>query len=101
MSITIGGETIEFPVGIRWPGGLDDLMLEGGDIVKLLLILGGIIAVVMIVVSGYTLITASGNPEKIQTGTKTLTGAVIGLVIVFIAYLLVAFITGDLLDVTI
>jgi hypothetical protein len=43
----------------------------------------------MIIVSGYTLITSTGNPDKVKQGQDTLTAALIGLVIVWIAGLII------------
>ncbi len=51
-----------------------------------------LVAVVMIIVSGYMFMTAAGDSEKIEKATKTITAAVIGMVIVFIARILVVFI---------
>lgn len=48
-----------------------------------------VVAVVLIIVSGYNMITSMGDPEKIQKGQKGLTAAIIGLVVVFIARLIV------------
>lgn len=51
-----------------------------------------VVAVVLIIVSGYNMITSMGDPEKIQKGQKGLTAAIIGLVVVFIARLIVMFV---------
>jgi hypothetical protein len=58
-------------------------------IIDLLVILSSIVAIVMIIVSGYTLITSTGNPDKVKQGQDTLTAALIGLVIVWIAGLII------------
>lgn len=51
-----------------------------------------LVAVIMIIVAGYTFITAAGDPDKIDKAGKTITAAVVGLVIVFIARILVEFV---------
>ncbi len=53
-----------------------------------------IVAVIMIIVAGYTFITAAGDADKIEKGKKMITAAVIGMVIVFIAALLVKYVLG-------
>ena len=51
-----------------------------------------IVAVVMIIVGGFSLMTAAGDPDKIQKGTKIVTASIIGLVLVFLSKLIVGLI---------
>lgn len=53
-----------------------------------------VVAVIMIVVAGYKFITAAGDPDKIEGGKKMITAAVVGLIIVFVAALIVKYILG-------
>jgi hypothetical protein len=46
----------------------------------------------MLVVGGYTFITSVGDAEKAQKAQKTLTAAIVGLIIVFIARAIVFFV---------
>jgi hypothetical protein len=55
-------------------------------------ILSVVVAVAIIIYSGYTLITSGGEPDKIQKGQKGIVAAVIGMVIVFIARILIIFV---------
>ena len=48
-----------------------------------------VVAVILIIVSGYTFITSMGEPDKIQKAQKGLTAALIGMVVVFVARLIV------------
>jgi len=76
------------------PGTLEDL------IVKVLnWLIGGsaVVCVVMLIVAGFTYMTSGGNEEKTQKATKTLTNAIIGLVICFIAVMLVNFVLKNFL----
>lgn len=50
------------------------------------------VAVVLIVVAGYMFITSAGNPEKVQRAQKVITGAIVGMVIVFLARMIVGFV---------
>jgi len=56
-----------------------------------------LVAVVILIVSGYTLITSVGDPEKIEKGQKGITAAIVGLIIVFLARTIVGFIIGEIL----
>ena len=56
-----------------------------------------LICVVMLIASGYSYITAAGDEAKIQKATKTLTWAIVGLVICFISVILVQFVVTNVL----
>ncbi len=51
----------------------------------------GLLAFISFLVGGITMITSFGNPEKFKKGVNVLVASVVGLVIVFSAYLLVNF----------
>lgn len=53
-----------------------------------------LVAVIMIIIAGYTFITASGDPDRIQKAGQTITAAVVGLIIVFVARLIVEFVVA-------
>lgn len=55
-----------------------------------------VVAVAIIIVSGYTLITSGGDTDKIQKGQKGIVAAVIGMVIVFLARILIVFVLETL-----
>ncbi len=59
----------------------------------------GALALVMFVYGGIILITASGNPEKVKQGMGIFMSAVIGLVIVFSAYMLVKYFGRSILNI--
>ncbi len=58
----------------------------------------GALALIMFVYGGFTLILSQGNAEKVKKGTGIIVAAVIGLVIMFGAYMLVSFL-GEAVDV--
>lgn len=66
-------------------------------IIKILLYFAGIVAVIFVIIGGYQIMTAQGNASQATNGRKTLTNAIIGLVIIVLAYIIiqavVAFIT--------
>lgn len=80
-------------------------LLEGGsilDIIATVIALGIIIAsissLIFIIVGGITFILSAGNDEKIKKAVHTIRYAIIGLVISFLAFFLVAWLSR-LLDI--
>lgn len=63
----------------------------GLNIVKYLFTIIGALALIMFVYGGFTLILSQGSPDKVKKGGEIIVAAVIGLVIVFGAYMLVSF----------
>ncbi|MBX4205162.1 MAG: pilin [Candidatus Doudnabacteria bacterium] len=59
-------------------------------VLELALGFAGLIAVAYIILGGYQIATARGNEEMAKNGRKTLTNAIIGLVIIIMAYVIVA-----------
>lgn len=60
----------------------------------------GLIAVIMILIGGFKWMTAGGNEEKIESAKKLLTSAIIGLVIVLLAWAIVLFALSVLTNTT-
>ena len=63
---------------------------------KILLPIAGLVAVLFIIIGGFQYITSRGNEEQAETGKKTLTNAIIGLVIVICAYVIVVVVINAL-----
>lgn len=49
-------------------------------------IAGGVVIFFMIILGGFTIIANAGNPDKIKEGGKTITSAIIGLLVLFGSY---------------
>lgn len=90
---------------MEWLQGL--LVLPGADstlqdfIIKIInwaIGFSAVVAVVMIIFAGFKYITAGGDENKIGSATKTLTYAIVGLVVCFIAVLLVNFVVAEFLQ---
>lgn len=72
---------------------------------NIIAILTGIAAVITIIISGFMFITAGGgisgqrssDPNRLKTARATLTAAIIGLVIVALAWAIVTFLTDKLI----
>ena len=58
----------------------------------------GFIAVALVIYAGIIITTAQGNPDKVKKGQKIITYAVIGLVIVALAYGIVNFIITGIVE---
>lgn len=74
---------------------LDGLIIH---LVNLAISFSVLIAVVALIIAGFKYILAMGDEEKIEDATKSLIFAIVGLVIVFIAPLVVEYITKTLLS---
>jgi len=73
-------------VNIQNPLGATDTIQELIiKIVDYVIPIAGLIAVGFLVFGGIQYITAGGQEDKIKTAMKTVTGAIIGLIIVFAA----------------
>ncbi len=76
-------------------GGLD-IRLIIAQIIRAILGFLGVIAVVLVIYAGYTIMTSEGNEEKIVQGKRILTNAVIGLAIILSAFAIAQFIINSL-----
>jgi len=65
-------------------------------VINYLLILAGMIAVVALVIGGFWYLTAAGNEEQSEKGRKAIMNAIIGLIVVVLAYAIVNIIVNTL-----
>lgn len=56
----------------------------------------GVIAVVVIVVAGFYYVTSNGNPQQVTRAKNAILGAVVGLIVVLLAFAITAIILGGL-----
>jgi uncharacterized membrane protein len=68
------------------PCTFDDLLRTVVRIINYLLAVAGMVAAYYIVMAGWNMMSALGNPEKITAAKQGLTNAVIGFVLVFLAF---------------
>lgn len=68
-------------------------------ILSILLGLAGGIFVILIIISGYRMMTSQGNPEAIKGGKETMTGAIIGLLFIILSIVLLQIITVGILHI--
>lgn len=55
----------------------------------------GLIAVIMILVGGFQWLTSGGNEEKVASAKKVISAAVIGLIVVLLAWAIVIFVVSQ------
>ncbi|MFA4871729.1 MAG: hypothetical protein WC610_01565 [Patescibacteria group bacterium] len=69
-----------------------DLKLIIGAIVKVFLGFMGIVMVVLIIYGGFLWMTAAGDAKKVDNAKEILKSAVIGIIIILVAYAITAFV---------
>lgn len=78
--------------------GYKDFITSGDDALAKVLYLvytwAGIIGVVVIIIAGYLFTTARGDPTQMKRSKDAVRGAVVGLVIVSIAFVITRFVIG-------
>lgn len=85
-----------------WIGGIDEGVqgeFKGWvtGVINLAIGLAALVCVVVLIASGYLYITAAGDEGKVEKATKSLTYAIVGLVVCFISVILVRFVIDNVL----
>ncbi|MBI2985016.1 MAG: hypothetical protein HYY50_05340 [Candidatus Kerfeldbacteria bacterium] len=96
QATTFSVESLGEQIGL----GSADLKETVINILQLVLGLLALIAVIMIIIGGFTWLTAGGNEEKVDKAKKIISAAVIGLIIVLLAWAIVIFVARTTADVT-
>jgi hypothetical protein len=76
----------------RTSGSSDAIATRIGEIIGLALSFVGIVFLILMIYGGYTWMTARGDSEKIKSAKQTITNAVIGLIIIGLAYGITTFV---------
>ena len=71
-----------------------DLVLR---IIQIFLAVAGLVAVVFLIIGGFRYITAGGNEETAEAAKKTIVNAIIGIVIIILAFVIVRVISNALI----
>ena len=58
------------------------------NIINVLVVVAGIVAVFLVIFSGYRFVMSEGDPEKISVARKTLTYAIFGLVFILLSFVI-------------
>ena len=67
------------------------------QVLNLVIGLAALVCVAILIASGYMYITAAGDENKVEKANKSLTYAIVGLVICFISVILVEFVLNRVL----
>ncbi len=97
MGVTIGGVSFSFPTFKFDFESVEGIVEFIGVVLNFVIGFSAIVAVIMIIYGGYTYIMSGGDSEKISKGGKMITAAVVGMVIVFLAKLIITFILNEFL----
>lgn len=91
LQLTLPGDNmkIPYPSGFKFTGEKGNIGGLISEALKYVFPLAGLILFGMLIFGGFELLTSSGNPEAIKKGQDKITSAVIGFVIIFVAYWLV------------
>lgn len=65
-------------------------------VINYFLYAGGIIAVVMIIVAGLQMTSSAGDAGAVAKAKKTMTFAIVGLIVMILAYAIINFVIGKL-----
>ena len=101
--VTQGPSSVSDPWGgLQNPAGSSLSTWEGVlskvyDVLNQAVPLSALVAVVMIIVGGFTYITAAGDPDKIEKGGKIITAAIIGMVLIFLSKMIIGFVIDRIL----
>ncbi|HEY5267761.1 MAG TPA: pilin [Candidatus Saccharimonadales bacterium] len=94
-NVTVNGvKSCNFSNFVFWPP--DNLLLILLAIFDMLLIIGGIVAVIFVIYGGIQFIVSQGEPENIKHARGTIINALIGLAITIVAATLVNFLGNSL-----
>lgn len=74
--------------------GTDDATDLITTIINVLLFVVGLLSVIMIIVSGISYVTSSGDAGKVAKAKNTLTYAIVGLIVALLAYAIVFWVSN-------
>lgn len=103
MAATSGTIDID-EIGISYAAdtglGSEDVRSTIARIIRVAMGLLGIVAVVIILIGGFTWMTAGGNDEKVGEAKKWIFAGIIGLAIILSAYAIANFVLTQLINAT-
>lgn len=68
-----------------------------GAAASIIALIAGLMAVIMIILAGFQLITSGGNSEQVTKARSRLFGAIIGLIIITLAWTIIRLVTDNVL----
>ncbi len=96
--IPVGAEATEPLLIPKSAGNVPEEQFFGGaflpEVTKLVIEMAGVVAVLFMIIGGIQILTAYGSDEKIGKAKKTITFAIIGLLIAILSYAIVSIISA-------
>lgn len=86
-----GGDVIAPPVGVPKEGTLIDILQAS---IYLLFTFAIVFALLVLIYSGWLWMTSVGDKQKIASAKQRMTYALVGLIVVFLSFFIVNFVTG-------
>lgn len=80
------------------PTGKTDFGAILNTIITALLFFAGAVAVLFLIIGGFRYVVSAGNAEQVEGAKKTILYAILGLIIIFIAFVLVQLVLDNVLD---
>ncbi|MBI2443937.1 MAG: hypothetical protein HYV42_01685 [Candidatus Magasanikbacteria bacterium] len=94
--LNVGTRNIGSEIGL----GTTDVRITIAKIIRVAMGLLGIVAVVIVLIGGFTWMTAGGNEEKVGEAKKWIWAGIIGLAIILSAYAIASFVITQLIQAT-
>lgn len=63
------------------------------NVVRAVMQISGVVLFIMFIIGGYNLLLSGGDPKKLEQGRNTLMYAILGLVLIVVAYLIIQLIS--------
>ena len=80
------GECYQISEGNSVQSVFPDLATLVSTLLPNLLILAAVILFFLLVFGGFTIVSGGGNAEQVEKGKQTITGAIIGFIVIFASY---------------
>ena len=74
------------------PAQISDLQKVFASLVSAILSFAGIVLFILLVVGGFKFITSGGDPKAVEGAKKTISYAILGLVLLLVSYLILVLI---------
>lgn len=87
-SLTIpGGASIPNPTGFKF-NKISEIIIgaDNSGAIPFIFAFAGIGLLLMLLSAGFNFLTSAGDPKKLESGKQRLTNAIIGFLIIFVAY---------------
>lgn len=82
---------VSWPTLLQTQSSADSGSIEGvfDEVISIIIIIAGALAVIYLIYSGIIYITAAGNPDNAKKGQQGIINAVIGIVIIVAVYFII------------